>query len=106
MRKIELSTVTSTKPVVTEFKCDLCGVVTVKEDSVEHVGDWSNTDWPDRALTEVKLTVGQYTGASYETTSKFFDICCDCFNNVLVPFLESKGANLQTEDNTLNNRCS
>lgn len=74
------------KETVVDFiTCDLCGEKIEEErhmiDEVE-VRHHSGENWPE--------------GGSGTDTS--FDICSDCFNNQLVPWLKSKGCSPQVKE--------
>lgn len=94
MRKHEKVTSTVTKEVLVETTCDLCG-------KVAKSGDWQSSTY-DEDDTEVTVTVRArqaITGYDYgDVTEQYVDICPECFQNKLIPFLESEGAVIQKRE--------
>ena len=76
----------TTKTVVSRVTCDLCGKRVETQDRYE--------------IDEV--TISHKTGSSYPEGGSgeiaSVDMCSDCFNEKLVPWLKTQGAAIQTED--------
>lgn len=69
-----------------ETLCDIC------KNSVESGGNWSN----DEITIESKEGYSFPEGGSAEY--KFVDMCKTCFDNKLIPWLKSQGAEIQTRE--------
>lgn len=69
--------------------CDLCGAES------HHRDNWSDEPY-SFAEVEINSNYGdRYPNMEGYKTEVFFDLCPNCFDNVLVPFLKSKGAEPQ-----------
>jgi hypothetical protein len=71
--------------------CDLCGAKS------ETANDWRD---PPFGVNDVQIChfIGtHYPEDGYSAEGKIFDLCPDCFENKLVPWLESQGAKPRTE---------
>lgn len=88
-RDVEVPATTTKK--LEAVVCDLCG-------QRGEGGDWPRTSGNDDQETEIYLKVGWSCpdGGSYEVTT--LDMCPDCFRDRLVPWLNSQGAKVRTED--------
>lgn len=91
MRTFQEKTIPArTETVLASIKCDLCGL------EAKDPENWSGRSSYDVDGTTVQVTVKHEEGTSFpegrNVESKRFDICPTCFEEVLVPFLESKGA--------------
>jgi len=85
----------TTRKECTHLTCDLCGVA-----SKNHQ-DW-RTSWSDAAETEVRVTVRLNNGSRYPDngsgTECEVDICPKCFQEKLIPWLKSQGADVREEE--------
>jgi hypothetical protein len=94
MRKYEKHTRTVDETVLTETACDLCGKIAKK-------GNWESSSYEVNEV-DVEVIVRQKNGKSYPEggwgTALQVDICPDCFINILVPFLRSKGAQIEERE--------
>ncbi len=95
MMKLETETTTSKRTKCVELACDLCG----RKAERPQGRDWA-TNWMDIAKTAVSIKRGfagdDNEGGHSETVE--FDICPSCFETVLAPFLQSKGAKPRLEE--------
>jgi len=91
MKKYETRPQTGVTTYLAETTCDLCGAVATR-------GNWKSSSWEVNEV-EVEVTVRQKDGSSYPEggwgTELNVDICPDCFKDVLIPFLRSKGAMIE-----------
>lgn len=92
MRKYEKRIIPSKETnVLVETCCDLCGKIAKN-------GDWDSSTYMINE-TEISVSIHNKEGTTYPDagwgTKINVDICPDCFKNVLVPFLNEKGANIQ-----------
>lgn len=91
-RRYEAVTETITRSKLVELRCDLCR-------KIADEGNWRSSSY-DAAETEV--TVKQITGDNYPGGGygKEFsvDICPDCFQSKLIPWLISQGAEVNERD--------
>src|SRR5688500_4648892 len=80
----------TTRQEIASVKCDICGR------AAKDAENWSGESRYDIDGTTVEMKVTRDKGTSFpdggQRTSTRFDICPQCFEQVLVPFLESKGA--------------
>lgn len=80
--------------VLDNVACDLCG-------KIAKSGDWGSSLWEVNE-TEIEMTVRQKDGISFPEgghgTKYEVDICPDCFNTKLIPWLESQGCNAKRDD--------
>lgn len=77
---------------VSHYTCDICGAKS--DDS----GNWSREHYEERT-TDVSCSIGaNYPSGGYSTVFSY-DICCDCFNNKLVPWFESQKIKPRIEEN-------
>lgn len=94
MRKYEEQASTVVKNVLVETLCDLCGKKAV-------CGNWNPSTYHIDDV-DVSVSVTCKTGEVYPEggfgTKITVDICPQCFIKTLVPFLEEKGAKINTED--------
>ena len=80
-----------TVEVVEEMTCDMCGQKT----------PWIRSDWSTSPHTTASTTVKMETGYSMdydgggESEEVEIDICPDCFNTKLIPWLESQGVKIE-----------
>lgn len=76
--------------------CDLC-----RKESRGGETEWDCATYEINE-TEITIKIAQKDGASYPEggsgTKYDIDICPDCFNNKLIPWLISQGANIKQED--------
>lgn len=79
-----------TRVVLDHVLCDLCKKRFDDE-------DWGK-DCYDVLETEVRMKTGNHWPDSGDTEETVFDICPDCFRDVLMPFLKSKGAEPTIEE--------
>jgi len=91
MKKYETRPRTGVETYLAETTCDLCGAVAKR-------GNWESSSWEVNEV-EVEVTVRQKDGSSYPEggwgTELNVDICPNCFKDVLIPFLRSKGAQIE-----------
>jgi hypothetical protein len=91
MRRYEKKTETITTNNLVETTCDLCNAIAKQ-------GCWESSIW-DVNESEVSISITHKDGTQYPEggsgTSMEVDICPKCFKEVLVPFLKSKGANIE-----------
>lgn len=77
--------------VFVEAVCDICG-------KVSKIDDYDGIDWSDDIDGYLKkfVTIKKETKHSYpeggDCEEEYFEICDECFDNKVVPFLESLGA--------------
>lgn len=94
MRKYKKVFKTIENEVLVETTCDLCG--TFAKD-----GDWQSSIYEVNEV-EVKVTVRKKDGSIYPEggwgTSYNVDMCPDCFENKLIPWLESQGCKTEREE--------
>ena len=92
-RKFETTTKKVTQTHLVETNCDLCGA-TAKS------GDWESSTYEVNEV-EVEVIVRTKQGENYPEggsgTKIEVDLCPKCFKNILVPFLQSKGAKVEVE---------
>lgn len=96
MRRIETTTETQERKYVAEVRCDICcalGGASVYDLATDWDDDLSSTDesaiWSRRGYTDPD------GGESTTTTA---DICNDCFEEHVVPFLESLGVKMRVKE--------
>lgn len=81
--------------VVEQRKCDLCGKIG-KDDRWESKSSYEINE------TVIEIEIRQKEGASYPEggsgTKYEIDLCPDCFKNRLIPWLQSQGADIKTEE--------
>lgn len=94
MRKYEQYIKTIEDIRLVETRCDLCGAIAKK-------GNWNSSCFEVNEA-QVEVTVRQKDGSAYPEggwgTSLQVDICPICFKEVLIPFLVSKGANIEEKE--------
>ena len=94
MRKFETTTKLVESTNLVETTCDLCGAVAKQ-------GNWESSVYEVNEV-EVEVTVRRKDGVSYPEggwgTALEVDICPKCFNDKLVPFLRSQGANIEERE--------
>lgn len=96
MRKYEKRIIPSEeKDVLVETSCDLCGKIAKN-------GGWESSTYEVNEV-DVSVSVHHNEGTVYPDgdgwgTKINVDMCPDCFRNVLVPFLNEKGANVQIKE--------
>lgn len=90
MKTWKKKTVTKEETFLEKMNCDLCGSVVLKE------------DWSTGRFDTEETVISMKQGSSYpegasgvETT---FDICPDCFETKLIPWLEDQGAEAQKRE--------
>lgn len=80
----------TTKKVCVRRKCDLCGVESKSS-------DWAGA-WYEVNETDVRVTVKHRVGSQFPEGSSGeeyeVDICPECFQKRLIPWLKSQGANI------------
>lgn len=79
-----------TREVIVSKVCDICK----KTYSVKNVDSWSDNEY-EILETEIKLEKGEQYGpwdGGGDKTITEVDICPSCFENHLIPWLESMGA--------------
>jgi len=77
--------------IVDSINCDVC--------NRNHPnGHWRRDSSFDIIETEVKLKTGYIYPEGGSGTEISYDICPDCFRNVLIPLFESIGVHPRTED--------
>lgn len=76
--------------VVDSISCDICGEV--------HPHDHWKKDAFEVLETEVSITTGVQYPEGGDRHIVSFDICPKCFNEKLIPFLESLGAKPSTDE--------
>lgn len=93
MKHYKEITETITRQIEDKVICDLCK----KEGKF---GSWEESRFEINE-TEISIKITQKEGYSYPDCGRCdkyeIDLCPDCFKNVLVPFLESKGADIRQE---------
>ena len=71
-----------------ETSCDLCKAIATR-------GCWDSSS---RGTNEIEVTIKQKDGAAFSVSNSSaavnLDLCPDCFENKLVPWLESQGADI------------
>lgn len=97
MRTFEDRTIPArTESVLASIRCDLCGR------EAKDPENWSGGSCYEVDETTVRVEVKHREGSAYPEGSfigsKHFDLCPTCFEEVLVPFLESKGAKPTIKD--------
>lgn len=96
MRKYEERVHTSKSQVLVELTCDLCGAKAKNRD------DWGSGHY-ERDEVDVEVRVRREKSETYggEGTQciTFVDLCPNCFEEKLVPWLKSQGATIQTKEN-------
>ena len=82
------------RDVLDETSCDLCGKIAKN-------GGWESSAYEVNEV-DVSVSVHHKEGKTYPDagwgTKIDVDMCPDCFRNVLVPFLNEKGANVQIKE--------
>ncbi len=89
MREYKTVKETTTYKVCTKVICDLCGA----EGSRKHdeTAAWSADTYEVKETTIIAQDGNRWPdSASIETTQ--FDICLNCFNDRLIPWFKSQGA--------------
>lgn len=74
------------KTVVDKTLCDLCG-----RESEGVRDNWLNDNY-DFEETSIKLSTGYRYHDDGERTTKEYHICPTCFNEKLIPWMKSQGA--------------
>jgi hypothetical protein len=82
--------------VCVERKCELCGKAAHFPEA--HDGSWSEKSSYDVATVQVSYEEGSSFPEGKMAEKVSFDICPQCFKDVLVPFLQEKGAKPTVED--------
>ena len=81
----------STRELIVATVCDLCG---------ERVG--GDDGWGEGLYDVEEVEISYETGSNYpdgrDTHKISYDICPDCFQNKLQPWLKSQGAEPREED--------
>ena len=89
-----IKTVMVPRDMVMACMCDLCGAI------AEH-GQWPKEPFSVNE-TDVRVIVRHKEGSQYPDggwgTEAELDICPKCFNEKLVPWANSQGANIQYEE--------
>jgi hypothetical protein len=90
MRTYIKKTITKEVEELQETKCDLCG-------KIAKCGHWESSCW-DVNDVELDISIVNKTGKSYPETSwgttYMVDMCPECFQKKLIPWLESQGATI------------
>ncbi len=93
--KKETKTITKEVNTFVSRNCDLCGKPSADD------SDWKNGGY-EVSETEVEMTVKLREGLRFPEGSYVegydIDLCPECFNNELVPWLISKGAKIERKD--------
>jgi len=88
----------TTRQVLDHKTCDLCGKKTTKNLGPNN---WDAPDWHFEE-TDVSMTIKHETGESYpegifsETCE--IDICPECFQHKLIPWLKAQGVRVDYKD--------
>jgi hypothetical protein len=89
MREYETITETTTRKVCTKVICDLCGAIGARK--YDETAEWNTGTYEVKETTIAAKDGARYPdSASIETTQ--FDICLNCFNDKLIPWFKSQGA--------------
>lgn len=91
------------KPQTTQKKfksgsCDICGKETKREDDIEDTLNWSKGTYQSNMVQIFHETKTNYPDGG-GSEKEYFEICPDCFDNKVKPFLESLGAKLYNSEN-------
>jgi hypothetical protein len=79
--------------ITVKYVCDLCH----KEAPKPWSKGWAESDY-EVAEVEIRLKTGNRSPEGGYGEYRFFDLCPDCFNSILVPFLQGKGAQCYKEE--------
>ena len=88
----------TTQQVFSEGSCDICGKVSTEYDSFNSCFNWSEESYYHKKMVQIFLENRYNYIDSGSSQKEFFEICPDCFENKVVPFLESLGAKKYTEE--------
>ena len=84
----------SQKKGLKEIRCDLCGKIG------KDINDWATSCYEVNEV-EICVTVRQMLGSNHPEygmgTETWVDMCPDCFENKLVPWLREQGAKIQVK---------
>jgi hypothetical protein len=83
-----------TANVISERKCDLCGKVSSNPDPEA----WNINSCYDVNETEVSINSGSSFPGGGFGTRRTFDICPECFDKKLIPWMASQGASPQVQE--------
>ncbi len=87
----EYETVTVTEKSLKNLKCDLCGKLSFKSDN-----------WSDDAYYSQEVTIESDSRSTYpednEGHKQSIDLCPDCFEDRLIPWLKSQNCNIPEVD--------
>ena len=90
MRRYETKPRTGTYEELVETKCDLCGIEA-------KAGNWDSSSYGINE-TEIEVKIKQRKGEAFPEcghgTEFMVDMCPDCFQNKLIPWLISQGAEI------------
>jgi len=95
MRTYKKVTETVTRELLDKVTCDLCGKEGKRKDN------WDSSEWNVNE-TEIEVKIRRREGNNYPEcgsgTKIVVDMCPECFINRLVPWLNSQGAGIKTEE--------
>lgn len=94
MRTYEEKEELTKRSVLIETKCDICG-------KIAKYGSWEKSTW-DVEDVEVSVSINHKSGKSYPEcswgTTYNVDLCPECFQKKLIPWLESQGAEISEKE--------
>lgn len=84
--------------VFSKASCDICGKVS-EENDYDGI-DWKNNQecYEHTFVTISKENKTLYPNNDGNSETSYFEICDDCFDNKVRPFLESLGAKMYTKE--------
>lgn len=99
IHKAEVVIPARTEVQTTHVTCDLCGARGREDSGYEHASEWAQHHGSsyDEEVTAVRMKIGHNCpdGGSWSTTT--FDICRNCFETRLMPWLAEQGATPRTQ---------